>query len=76
MLLCHMMSQEDEAQYRHQTLTFGGGGIRYLHSKEMDIGQLASIKIFLVDEAKFFSQKMSFKYNVCILFYNKFLFSI
>ncbi|MCE0557933.1 MULTISPECIES: PilZ domain-containing protein [unclassified Motilimonas] len=51
MLLCHMMAQEDEIQYRHHTLAFGGGGIRYLHSQAMEVGQFASLKIFLVDEA-------------------------
>ncbi len=51
MLLCHMMAQDDHAQFRHHTSAFGGGGIRFIHSEPWPIEQVAIIKIFLVDEA-------------------------
>ena len=51
MLLCHMMAQEDDAKFRHHTQAFGGGGIRFIQSDALPIGQFASVKIFLVDEA-------------------------
>ena len=51
MLLCHMMSQEDEIDARHHTLAFGGGGIRFAQAEAMEIGAYARLKLFLVDEA-------------------------
>ncbi|MCE2572498.1 PilZ domain-containing protein [Motilimonas eburnea] len=51
MLLCHMMAQDDKAEYRHHTSAFGGGGIRFVHQSPWPLKQVATLKIFLVDEA-------------------------
>ncbi|MFO6424761.1 PilZ domain-containing protein [Motilimonas sp. KMU-193] len=51
MLLCHMMAQDDDPALRHHTSAFGGGGIRFVHSEPWPIAQVATMKIFLVDEA-------------------------
>lgn len=51
LMMSFILHQQDEADFRFQTVTFGGGGIVISSDSEMNIGDKAELKLFLDQEA-------------------------
>lgn len=50
-LLTYVLSQQDEFQYRHQTLQFSAGCFSLAHTLNWTMGQTVRVKIFLPEES-------------------------
>ena len=51
LLMAHILMQEDDPQYRHNTLSFGGSRLTFYSSMPLEKKQLLRVKIFLREEA-------------------------
>ncbi|MUJ39541.1 PilZ domain-containing protein [Aliivibrio fischeri] len=47
LLLSYLLIQQDEAMYRHKTLTFGASRFTYETDTALTIGQMTKVKLFL-----------------------------
>lgn len=50
LLVNHMLSEQDDQGYRHQGVTFGGGGIEFKTKEAFSINDILEVKIFLTHE--------------------------
>lgn len=50
LLVGYILSQQDEQQYRHSGVKFGGGGIVLRADQDFTLGQLLELKLFFVEE--------------------------
>ena len=51
LLMAHILMQEDNPEYRHLTLSFGGSQITFRSSLPLTTGQRLRLKLFLREEA-------------------------
>ncbi|WP_412973063.1 PilZ domain-containing protein [Glaciecola sp. MF2-115] len=51
LMMSYILIKEDEEEKRAEALKFGGGGIVVSHSKPVEVGAVAEVKIFLEQEA-------------------------
>jgi hypothetical protein len=51
LLMTHILMQDDDPQYRHLTLSFGGSQITFYSSLPLIMNQLLRLKIFVREEA-------------------------
>jgi len=51
LMMSYILQQQDEAQYRHTAVKFGGGGAVIEQKQAVEIGTYATLKLFLESEA-------------------------
>lgn len=51
LMMSYILHQEDDPDARHESIEFGGGGIKVKCDDELAIGQFAELKIFIETEA-------------------------
>ena len=49
-MLSYILEQQDDPTFRHQAVSFGGGGMVVKHATPLDIGSFAELKLFLPTE--------------------------
>ena len=49
LLICYIISQQDEEQHRFQGIRFGGGGLIFTAKEAYKLGQMLELKIFLAN---------------------------
>ncbi|MBO1254921.1 PilZ domain-containing protein [Alteromonas sp. 5E99-2] len=49
-MLSYILEQQDDPEYRHNTVNFGGGGMVIDHNAPFEVGTLAEIKLFVPSE--------------------------
>lgn len=50
LLVNYVLSEQDDEQYRYKGITFGGGGIEFIHNSAFNIKDIIEVKIFLAHE--------------------------
>lgn len=50
LLVNHMLNEQDDKEYRYQGISFGGGGISFIHNQPFSLNKLIALKVFLPHE--------------------------
>ncbi|MCC2615876.1 PilZ domain-containing protein [Aestuariibacter halophilus] len=51
LMMTYILQQQDEHEYRHRAVAFGGGGVIIETQHPVEVGQWAELKLFLTEEA-------------------------
>ena len=51
LMMSYILQQQDEDEFRFNTIEFGGGGLTLLSNNPVNVGEITELKIFLAEEA-------------------------
>lgn len=51
LMMSYILHQQDDPNYRTESIRFGGGGVVINHDSELAVGTIAELKLFVTEEA-------------------------